>query len=1145
MADMIKCPVCGESNPKEFEFCQYCQSRLQPLTGPLKGADAPIKPGSAPTKKSTADLEPILPQWLRDARSSARDASEGDLPQTPQQSKLSPRPSPSASSASQDLLAGLSAQSDDDDEETPDWLANITGGAPTSKKPKGESADVRWVELGGAKDSAPESETPSWMQELTPLEPQSGQQSGLNDWMREASGASQQPADESPDWLRQMAAGDGGKLFDDSTDTFTPADSSDTPDWLRQMRAADSNSQNDVTLPDLPANTFNAAPADESPDWLRSLGAADSSTQNNSAPDWLNSLDSQSKTVPDAPDWLSSLGAADSGVQGDDALFGNAAPDAPDWLRSLDANAGATSNVAPAQSSDTPDWLSSLGAADSVAQNNDAMFGNATPAASDTPDWMRSLDTPSAATPAQSSDTPDWLSSLGAADSGAQNNDAMFGSATPAASDTPDWMRSLDTPSAATPAQSSDTPDWLSSLGAVDSGAQNNEALFGSATPTASDTPDWMRSLDTPSAATSAQSSDTPDWLSSLGAADSGAQNDDAMFDSVAPTASDTPDWMRSLETPSAATSAQSSDTPDWLSSLGAADSVAQNNDAMFGSATPAASDTPDWLQGLGSETPSATPTPAVNDDWLKGAQGGASQPAQSDQLSEADMPSWLAGASTPASLPPAAEPQKDTESAALGDVPSWLKAAAPQSSIYDDLRAPQPAAPVAPSDSSSSGWTSAFKSLDPALPAQSEPAAAFTADSSGSADSLFTDMPDWLSGAVETPALSAAPETKPAEDTIEASQLPSWVQAMRPVDTGVAQIAATSGRSQTLEARGAFAGLQGALPAAPSYAPTSKPKTYSLKLQATGEQLSQAALLEQILAAETSPVPIASFSTLRTSNILRWSLAFIFFAMAFAVLSMRTQIFSLPVGVPFEIDTAIQAVQFIPEDAPVLVAFDYEPARVGEMEAVAGPLFDNLTLFHRPRLTFIATNENSSLLADRFMLTGPMAAHTKNGLQYLNLGYLPGGQMGIRAFAQNPRAAAPFDVTFAPAWDSVQLQDVKSFSQFAAFILVTDSSDAARVWIEQTTSVRGTVPIVVIASAQAAPMIQPYYASGQIKGLVSGLQGGAVFEQSNAGRPGTARAYWDAYSIGMLIAAALIVFGGLWNLFLSSRDRAAAREVK
>jgi hypothetical protein len=989
MADMIKCPVCGESNPKEFEFCQYCQSRLQPLTGPLKGADAPIKPGSAPTKKSTADLEPILPQWLRDARSSARDASEGDLPQTPQQSKLSPRPSPSASSASQDLLAGLSAQSDDDDEETPDWLANITGGAPTSKKPKGESADVRWVELGGAKDSAPESETPSWMQELTPLEPQSGQQSGLNDWMREASGASQQPADESPDWLRQMAAGDGGKLFDDSTDTFTPADSSDTPDWLRQMRAADSNSQNDVTLPDLPANTFNAAPADESPDWLRSLGAADSSTQNNSAPDWLNSLDSQSKTVPDAPDWLSSLGAADSGVQGDDALFGNAAPDAPDWLRSLDANAGATSNVAPAQSSDTPDWLSSLGAADS------------------------------------------------------------------------------------------------------------------------------------------------------------GAQNDDAMFDSVAPTASDTPDWMRSLETPSAATSAQSSDTPDWLSSLGAADSVAQNNDAMFGSATPAASDTPDWLQGLGSETPSATPTPAVNDDWLKGAQGGASQPAQSDQLSEADMPSWLAGASTPASLPPAAEPQKDTESAALGDVPSWLKAAAPQSSIYDDLRAPQPAAPVAPSDSSSSGWTSAFKSLDPALPAQSEPAAAFTADSSGSADSLFTDMPDWLSGAVETPALSAAPETKPAEDTIEASQLPSWVQAMRPVDTGVAQIAATSGRSQTLEARGAFAGLQGALPAAPSYAPTSKPKTYSLKLQATGEQLSQAALLEQILAAETSPVPIASFSTLRTSNILRWSLAFIFFAMAFAVLSMRTQIFSLPVGVPFEIDTAIQAVQFIPEDAPVLVAFDYEPARVGEMEAVAGPLFDNLTLFHRPRLTFIATNENSSLLADRFMLTGPMAAHTKNGLQYLNLGYLPGGQMGIRAFAQNPRAAAPFDVTFAPAWDSVQLQDVKSFSQFAAFILVTDSSDAARVWIEQTTSVRGTVPIVVIASAQAAPMIQPYYASGQIKGLVSGLQGGAVFEQSNAGRPGTARAYWDAYSIGMLIAAALIVFGGLWNLFLSSRDRAAAREVK
>jgi hypothetical protein len=75
--------------------------------------------------------------------------------------------------------------------------------------------------------------------------------------------------------------------------------------------------------------------------------------------------------------------------------------------------------------------------------------------------------------------------------------------------------------------------------------------------------------------------------------------------------------------------------------------------------------------------------------------------------------------------------------------------------------------------------------------------------------------------------------------------------------------------------------------------------------------------------------------------------------------------------------------------------------------------------------------------------------------------------------------------------------------------------------------------------------MIQPYYDSGQLNGVVPGLYGGAIFEQYNAGRPGTARSYWDAYSLGMLLAMALVLGGGLWNLALGLRDRAAAREEK
>ncbi|MDD2923225.1 MAG: zinc ribbon domain-containing protein, partial [Anaerolineales bacterium] len=364
MADMVKCPVCSENNLAGSEFCQYCQSRLQPLTGNLKGADAPITPGQSPTKKSTADLEPILPQWLRDVRSSARDASEaeaaeGELPQIAQ-------PQTSPHSDPQDLLAGLRSQSDDEDE-VPDWLTNL-GGAPGAKKPKEESSDMRWVELGGAKDSAPESDVPSWMQELNPPEFQSDKKDELNDWMREASGSQPPAASESgdsQDWLRHLAADDKGALFNDPADTSnaapnkpdwlnTPSAShdeepSDKPDWLRSLGVADSNAQDS-----LPSSA-------DVPDWLN-LNKADSTPQNADTPDWLQGLNSETPSAPASPqetaDWLKSLDAVDSTPQS------AASADTPDWLQGL----GSETPAAPAPS-ETADWLKSLDAADSTPQS--------------------------------------------------------------------------------------------------------------------------------------------------------------------------------------------------------------------------------------------------------------------------------------------------------------------------------------------------------------------------------------------------------------------------------------------------------------------------------------------------------------------------------------------------------------------------------------------------------------------------------------------------------------------------------------------------------------------------------------------------------------------------------------------------------
>ncbi|MBM4426346.1 MAG: zinc ribbon domain-containing protein [Chloroflexi bacterium] len=883
--EIIKCPSCGENNTSDMEFCQNCQARLQPLTGPLKGEDKAIKPGQIPTNKSTAELEPLLPKWLKDARDSARTGEEEKPAQTssanqmPAQQAAPKKPSAPAG----DFLSGLQAQSgDDEDDEVPDWLASITGDTSKPKSAAEETTDTRWVEMGNRndyaqEDAAADADTPSWLAGLQPLEPHTEEKDELTDWFRTAA-EEQKPSYQDP-----------APIFESPVEQMPPAKPvDDTPDWLRQMAA-----------------------------------------------------DAEAKLEP---------------VQAD------VYQDAPEF--SLDA----------------PDWLSNLGGA--------AMESK-----------------PESAQPVKQQESTEFPL---------------------------------------------ETPDWLSSLGSVEIESK----------------PEPAQPVEIPL--------ETPDWLSSLGGAEAAQMSEE---ESVV--------FAESSLAGSEAEEIPSFDIPDWMKS--SADD-----------AKPLQDTTPRWLR------------------------------EESNLAGEPEVPAWLSGTG---SFELSSEKAEETpaQSEDSEGIPAWLKAAEPHHFIEET-----PAAEVGPLQTPSA-------EEERSRPFNAEPPA-FEADPTATED-LFTEMPSWLSDAMEQPS-SSTPTAITNTDALSPSELPSWVQAMRPVDASASQPASLSS-DQTLESRGALAGLQGVLPAVPGYMPTSKPKAYSIKLTASDEQLAHAEILEQILAAETAPVPLEVFSNLRASRSLRWLISALLLIGTILTVSLRTQIFASPSGVPNEMRNLLFISQSIPDNAPILVAMDYEPSRAGEMQAAAAPLLDNLMLLRAPRLTFIATNETGAILAERLM-AGPLAVHNyTDRVSYLNLGYLPGGQLGIRAFAQSPTLAAPLDISLQPAWETPPLEGVIALNQFAAMILITDNAEAARIWIEQTQELRGTMPFIIISSAQAAPMIQPYYNSAQVTGIIPGLQGGAVFEQYNASRPGTARSYWDAYSLGMLLAVVLVFGGGLWSLISGMRERANAGEGK
>ncbi len=836
MADTIKCPVCGEVNSADVEFCQNCQSRLQPLTGPLKGEDAPLTPGQVPTKKTTSELEPILPQWLREARQQARQSAEEEESKKEDEQKTTPI------SHAPDLLAGLVSQSETEDEETPDWLTNITGVPSKKKKTEPEDTPTKFVELG-------------------PTETSSGQITN-----------------------EESAQGE-------------------VPSWM--------------------AGQESAPEKDELAEWFARASAS-----------------------------------------------------------------AAAENVAPAQP------------------------------ASSQPEPSQSLD----------SNVADWLKNLD--------------------------ERAAPTPAPEQPAQSSniETPDWLKNLDANASVIEQKPA--GPVASSNVEVPDWLKDLD---------------------------KNAPAMEE---PPAQPQPEPTSKVETP-------------------------------------------DWLKSLDVNAPVIEQPPAQNIPASKPTIATPPHPEAAETKSE--IPDWLKSTGTSSETPPVAKPEPTSkEAAAPTELPDWLASLKP-----------------AESQPSESSQVSSVFAPEESTAQESSASSAFTPESlsSSDADEVFGSMqlPDWLTSASSTSQPGAEGNPPPAaEEQIAPAELPSWVQAMRPVEAAMPEPSAPASEA-AVESSGPLAGLQGVLPVIPgAAAPSSKPKSHSIKLNATDEQQAQAALLEKILGAETAPIPMKAGTVITSQRVLRWALSAILLIVLGGVVFSGTRIFPLPSQVPNETNSAIQAVGAIPEGAPVLAVFDYQPSTVGEMEATGSSLMDQLLLLKHPRLAIISTSPTGAALGERFMSDVLAARNYERGTQYVDLGYLPGGLTGVYAFAQNPIAAMPLGADRNAVWQSAPLQGVTHLSDFAAVIVLTDSVDSGRTWIEQTALERGTSPMIIVSSAQAGPMFLPYVDSGQVAGLVSGLSGASGVEEANGGLPGFVRRYWDAYSIGLLIAVVLIVLGGLWNLILGLQARRA-----
>lgn len=355
-------------------------------------------------------------------------------------------------------------------------------------------------------------------------------------------------------------------------------------------------------------------------------------------------------------------------------------------------------------------------------------------------------------------------------------------------------------------------------------------------------------------------------------------------------------------------------------------------------------------------------------------------------------------------------------------------------------------------------------------------------------------------------------------------------------------------------ETAGPLAGLAGVLSAEAGAARIRKPRTYSAKLKVSTSQRAHIDLLNSLLEDEGQSQPLPQRRSISQQHVLRWGIALILLMVILWPIVVASQDMPFP---DYDEGSAEvnRLISQLPENARILVGFDYEPGLAAELDTAAEPVFDHL-MSEGALLTLISTSPSGPILAERFIRSIKSDQELIYGLEYVNLGYIPGGAVGLLSFIENPQGTIPFTIDGLSAWETEggsglpATAGINKITDYSMVILLVDDPDTARTWIEQMgptiTNPQVLTSFVLITSAQLEPVVRPYYESSPqpVNGLVVGLRGGAAYARLIGGGdfPGES---WDAFGMGTFVAALLILVGGLGYYAIPELSRTARGQEK
>lgn len=244
----------------------------------------------------------------------------------------------------------------------------------------------------------------------------------------------------------------------------------------------------------------------------------------------------------------------------------------------------------------------------------------------------------------------------------------------------------------------------------------------------------------------------------------------------------------------------------------------------------------------------------------------------------------------------------------------------------------------------------------------------------------------------------------------------------------------------------------------------------------------------------------------------------------------------AIPIGIAGATRDVYNYIDKLPQNPKLLIDVHYEPAGGTEMQPAAIALLRQL-LPKGPKIVFFTTHSVGPIMFERLKANAPdVFSQLKYGEDYVFLGFVPLTEATIASIANGAKEFVAKDPYGSSTADMPIFKIADKATDYNVAVCISTSTDPVEWYVRQIYTPFKT-PILFMVVAVIGPSVQPFVASKQAVGMISGQNQAAQYELLIK-RPGSAVAALDAQSGAHVLIIIYIVLGNLvyWPMRLMSK---------